>query len=1447
VKSSRSILWKRIAGMCLCLGAAGGLAAQSISTTITGSLTLVSGPDPLKLSGGTFTATTSIPATNAPVNPGTSATYTGLTINLKVSTTTLSLSCTNATVTVTASPSGDSFNVTSCPLLDNSSFTSLLNFAANTIPSPIPLAFSASSGPGSQASYVCGLGAPICPTNTPTTLSITGGAISAQCSGCPSMTLTPPSVTLTGQPGGTTQSQSVTVATGGTPLSYALVTSGASWLSVSSPGGLSGGSFTVSANPLTLSAGTYTGSVKVYTAASNSPQTFNVTFNVISPPSMVPSPASLTFTSNAGAVPNQQTINLTSTGAAISYNVAANTTSGGNWLAVSPGSGTTPGSSTVSINSSALAGLAAGTYSGNVVFTATTSSANSPLSVPVTLNVTAALAPSPTSLTFNYTINGALPAAQPVGVTSNGAAITYTAAASTTSGGNWLQVSPGSATTPIGVSVSVGTIAQTLAAGTYSGTVTLTSSAATNSPVTIPVTLKVSAQPTLSVLPTLLTFAGQVGGSNPASQTLSVSASPGSLNFTATASTTSGGNWLSVSPGSGTTNGSVTVSVSTTGLAANTYQGSITIASSGAANTPIVVPVTLTIGTNVLSALPASLSFAYQIGSAQPASQNVSVASTGAVLNLTATPGASWVGVVPTSTTTPATLAISVNTTGLAPGTYSSAVSISAANASNSPLSIPVTLTVTPAPALVVTPGILSFSYQTGASIPGAQSLALSTNNGASATFSASATTSSGGNWLTVSPTGGSTPASLMVSLNQATLANLAAGNYTGTVALAASGFAPQSVSVSLAVTKPAATIVISGSSAFTLANTAGPASSVVKISASDGSAHSFTAVTGAPAKWLTFVPTSGTTPGSITLTANPTGLTPGTYFSTITVTVPGTADGTKTITVQLSVPGSNLTVTPPTLSFTFQPGGQLPAAQTVAVSPASGTGTVAIATVSTNAPWLRVSQLSSAPGNVTVTLSPGLLQPGTYVGNVYITGVGSPGPSVTVGVSLTVNAMPQLTATPASLSFNYEIGSQAPAPQSLALTTNGVPLTYAVTSPGTWLSVSPARGTTPGTALVMVNPAGLGPGSYNGTISASAYGASGPISIPVTLNVLSAGQQLVVSPSQVSFAVPVGGPAPAAQTLSVSSAGTAVSFTTVAAGGKWLSVTPASGTTPGSLSVTVNPAGLTDGTYTGSITVSPAGLSSGGQVVMVTLKVGTGISTPSVSAVINAASGATGTVAPGMVVAIFGQSLGPQAGVGYIAPATGQTIATTLGGTQVLFDGVAVPLLYTQNGQVNAIAPFELAGKATTVMQVEYNNVKSAGTTLQVAESMPGLFAADGSGKGPGAILNQDFSLNSSSNPAAVGSAIMLYGTGGGLTDPASTDGQINPLSADVKLALDVHVTIGGQAAQVLYAGAAPDLPAGLIQINAVIPDGTPSGNQPVVVQIGTASTTQTVTVAVK
>jgi len=149
--------------------------------------------------------------------------------------------------------------------------------------------------------------------------------------------------------------------------------------------------------------------------------------------------------------------------------------------------------------------------------------------------------------------------------------------------------------------------------------------------------------------------------------------------------------------------------------------------------------------------------------------------------------------------------------------------------------------------------------------------------------------------------------------------------------------------------------------------------------------------------------------------------------------------------------------------------------------------------------------------------------------------------------------------------------------------------------------------------------------------------------------------------------------------------------------------------------------------------------------------------------------------------------------------------------------------------------------------MQVVSNNEVSASITLPVVAALPGLFTSNGSGKGEGAILNQDSSVNGASNPAAQGSVIVLYGTGGGQTNPASIDGGFNPLNADGVLLLPVTVTIGGQPATVNYAGPAPGLVDGVMQINAVLPSGIASGAVPVVVQVGTASSQTAVTVAVQ
>ncbi len=99
-------------------------------------------------------------------------------------------------------------------------------------------------------------------------------------------------------------------------------------------------------------------------------------------------------------------------------------------------------------------------------------------------------------------------------------------------------------------------------------------------------------QPTIGVSPTSMSFTATAGGANPANQSLSITnTGGGTLNWTASDNAA----WLSVSPTSGTAPSTVTVSVNIAGLAAGTYSGTITISATGATNTPVNVPVTLTV------------------------------------------------------------------------------------------------------------------------------------------------------------------------------------------------------------------------------------------------------------------------------------------------------------------------------------------------------------------------------------------------------------------------------------------------------------------------------------------------------------------------------------------------------------------------------------------------------------------------------------------------------------------------------------------------------------------------------------------------------------------------------------------------------------------------------------------------------------------------------------
>jgi uncharacterized protein (TIGR03437 family) len=241
----------------------------------------------------------------------------------------------------------------------------------------------------------------------------------------------------------------------------------------------------------------------------------------------------------------------------------------------------------------------------------------------------------------------------------------------------------------------------------------------------------------------------------------------------------------------------------------------------------------------------------------------------------------------------------------------------------------------------------------------------------------------------------------------------------------------------------------------------------------------------------------------------------------------------------------------------------------------------------------------------------------------------------------------------------------------------------------------------------------------------------------------------------------------------------------------------------------------------------------------------GTVAPTAPAAGVVNAASFQGGPVAPGELVTIFGAGVGPANLAGLALTGYGY-VDSYIGETRVLFDGVPSPLVYAFAGQTTAIVPYSVAGKASTQMTVVYRGRSSAPATLAVAAAAPALFSADSSGKGNGAILNQDSSVNSAANPADQGSVVVLFGTGEGQTDPRGADGRVAS-GVFPKPVLPLSVTIGGQPAEVLYYGAAPALVSGVLQINARIPAGIASGAAEAIVTVGSFSSPAGLTVSVK
>jgi uncharacterized protein (TIGR03437 family) len=549
-----------------------------------------------------------------------------------------------------------------------------------------------------------------------------------------------------------------------------------------------------------------------------------------------------------------------------------------------------------------------------------------------------------------------------------------------------------------------------------------------------------------------------------------------------------------------------------------------------------------------------------------------------------------------------------------------------------------------------------------------------------------------------------------------------------------------------------------------------------------------------------------------------------------------GTAITNVTISISGGAGGGGLVPSPASVQFVTQPG-VAPADQQVIINGPSGASWSASVQSASGGNWLSLASAGTGVAGAAVSLhaNPGSLPPGAYDGALIITSASG---TLTVPVKLTIAGVAALTADAQSIEFEQKLPAASPKiERTIQVSAGGANVHFVAnaTTPGgaNWISVSPSQGDTPASITVTVDTTGIPQGVYQGYVNIAPANTVGPpLSIPVTLRV-TAPAVLTSSAAKLQLSAPEGATDPLEQTISVSSSADPVTITATAAttsGGDWLSVTPTEGDTPANLTVSINPSGLAPGVYQGQVTIaSPV---DGATPITTLVSVTITQPKPAITTVGNGASFGAGPIAPGEVLVITGSRLGGNDLVG--ANLESDELPTELDGVKVYFSGYEAPLLYVSGSQLSVIVPYEIAGRDKTDLVIEYRGNRSDPITVDVADAAPGIFL---SGEGVAAALNEDRTVNSAANGAAPGSVIVLYATGAGLTTPDSVTGARSTMPFDQlpKPKLPVTVTVDGRTADLQYSGAAPEMPAGVIQLNVVLPADLPHGEAvPVVLKIG-------------
>jgi uncharacterized protein (TIGR03437 family) len=781
------------------------------------------------------------------------------------------------------------------------------------------------------------------------------------------------------------------------------------------------------------------------------------------------------------------------------------------------------------------------------------------------------------------------------------------------------------------------------------------------------------------------------------------------------------------------------------------------------------------------------------------------------------------------------------------------------------------------APTLLVGPPVLTAKTQEGSPSPGPLDAYVFSS---SQEFSFTVVMSSAP-WLSVSQASGRTPAYLRIGVNSI---GLAAGTYQGVVTVSSSDATPASRSVNVTLTvAPAETARLSVEPAglvFSTAEQAVPTRQAIRVTNGGPGQLSFSAtvVTSTGGRWMSISANSGIASASsaaiINVTADPAGLTPGTYSGSIALNSSG---GNQNIPVTMAVIASrtpSIRLSQKGLAFVAViGGGDLP--QSFGILNAGGgqmNWAVSASALSGNSNWLSVTPTTGTTNaaslqvpEVQVSIKTTGLAPGQYDGQIQITASGADNSPQLVTVRLTMlptGSNPEPLVRPTGVIFASVEDEAAPNPQKATVLSPSTRSTSfrsirTTSAPPEWFSNQPTEASLDLFKAVemsmQANLSGLTPGIRDGSI-----GLMFPGNIIRTINVLSlllpkggfgncTRNELHPVFTQVAsdFVARAGEPFPI-EVQVVDNCGTGLTTGSVQAifsnedqgvaltslaDGRWAGTWQPERETPSDVTIRVRAQ---------DITTNAAGEAE------VSGSVRPNLNSPIVTntGVVSAAAPFVrqAPLAPGSFVSIYGSKLAVETKAAAALP-----LPVEISGTSVTLGGRPMPLQFVSEGQINAIVPYDIPVNTPLQLIVRREDSLSIPEAVNVVSTFPAIFTTNQAGTGQGAIVEAISGiLADSRTPVKGGQAVSIYCTGLGAVIPLVTAGTAASVTTLSRTANEVTVTFDGRPGQVLYAGLAPGY-AGLYQVNAIVPEGLSPGDGVKVVVTINQQSSPPVTIAVR